>query len=78
MYGVEYAAVRDGLPVWPPRGLFTTLAEQSGFTERQCRLAAETGRLASIIACQTRSRPGGITGAVALLQLQARRASWDD
>lgn len=36
-------------PVLPRPGTFDGLAERSGFTAHECRLAAATGRLAAIV-----------------------------
>jgi hypothetical protein len=67
---VEVATLAGG----PPRSVFYGLAVSRGFTERECALAARTGRLIDIINCppvETRSHraSGTLSGAVALVRL---------
>jgi hypothetical protein len=76
MYGgMETAAMYVG----PPRGTFAGLAERSGFSEYECRLAARNGRLVSIIRVaelrdlRRRHPSGHLSGAVALAQLRGRQ-----
>jgi hypothetical protein len=81
MHGVERAVW--GAPPSEGRGAFASLADSRGFTERECALAARTGRLAAIVACppieQRSHRSSGRTrGAAALLQLQELRARLRD
>lgn len=69
MYGgsVEQAAIL----LEPKRGPFHTLAARSGFSERECALAARTGRLAGVVACaEVRQRTDGME---ARRQLERRR-----
>lgn len=75
----------------PSRGVFAGLADQSGFTEAECRLAARMGRLASLVQVaelRNRSRraaeyrrareQAGYQSAYALarLQVRAETAAW--
>ena len=69
--------------VWggPPEGrtAFYGLARSRGFTERECEIAAKTGRLVDIIACPpVESRGGRLSGAQALVRLQELRSRLQD
>jgi hypothetical protein len=74
MFGSETAA----LPLRRHQGPFVALAHGSGFTERQCALAAETGRLPDVIRVyqlRRRQHRGATSAAeirLRLLELRAR------
>jgi hypothetical protein len=78
MAGVE-RAVWGGPP--EPRTAFYGLARSRGFTERECVIAAATGRLTEIVACpvvEQRGRGGQLSGAQALSRLHELRARLQD
>ena len=59
--------------------MFAGLAASRGFTERECELAARTGRLAAIVACPPVEQRGGrVSGAVALARLQGLKGRLQD
>jgi hypothetical protein len=76
-FGAETAALwqRPGSP-------FAGLARASGFSVRDCQVAAATGRLAGIVrvaerrGAGVRRHHGGVPGWMALAQVRAREARW--
>jgi hypothetical protein len=65
-----------GVPVTSGRGVFAGLADSRGFTERECQVAAATGRLADIIRCpkvEQRQHPGRLSAVEALARLHELR-----
>lgn len=69
MYGAETAAGIAGRPQSP----FVGLAKQSGFSVRECQVAAASGRLPAIVAvAELRRRHAGptMTGQQALVRMR--------
>jgi hypothetical protein len=64
-----------GVPVTSGRGVFAGLADSRGFIERECEVAAATGRLADIVRCprfEQRQHPVSGSGRVSAVEALAR------